>query len=90
MARLEDAMERIRALECPTGDLENRVAQILRDYNVAHMYDVKINRNRELDRDGAQGYNVSVSGGNGSSFTILADSGMDDYVAKVVDVYKNS
>jgi hypothetical protein len=90
MAKLEDAMERIRALECPTGDLENRVAGILKDYNVAGFGAVTINRKKELDRDGAQGYSVNVSGGTGGSFVVLADSGMDDYVAKVVEVYKNS
>jgi hypothetical protein len=87
MARLEDTVERIKALECPTGDVEYRIADILDDYGIANRNEVTINRVKSLDRDGAQAYITNFSDGDGKSIVILAKSGLDDYVAKVVDVY---
>lgn len=87
MARLEDTVERIKSLECPTGDVEYRIADILDDYGIANRNEVSINRIESLDRDGAQAYITNVSDRGGKSIVILAKSGLDDYVAKVVDVY---
>jgi hypothetical protein len=86
MSKMNDAMERIRILECPTGELENRVAEILEKYGVAERNEVNLNRVGNLDQDEAQAYSVKVTGEN-QSFVVLAKSGLDDYVAKVVDVY---
>ncbi len=87
MSRLEQAVERIKALECPTGEVEYRVADILDDYGIADRNDISINRDVSLDRDGSQAYCTNLSKGNGKSIVILAKSGLDDYVAKVEDAY---
>jgi hypothetical protein len=89
MTKLEDAIERIRILECPTGDLEYRVARILDDYGVANKNEITVNRNERFDRNGAQGYSAKISNNEEQSIVVLAQSGLDDYVAKVVDVYMN-
>lgn len=86
MSKMDDAINRIRILECPTGELENRVAEILEDYGVAERSKININRAGSLDHDEAQAYRVKMAGED-FSFVVLAQSGLDDYVAKVVDVY---
>ncbi|HEX3028336.1 MAG TPA: hypothetical protein VHT34_03300 [Clostridia bacterium] len=89
MNTADDAVDRIRILECPTGDLENRIAGIFEDYGVANKDKVRVVRDSSLDREGAQAYLVKLADAR-QSFVILADSGYDDYVAKVVDIYTQS
>lgn len=88
MESLERAMARIKELECPTGQVEERIQDIMDDYGVASRNDVHVKREEEYDRDdGAQGYSATLTHPEHSSMVVLAKSGMDDYVAKVVDVY---
>lgn len=87
MERLEDAIERIKILECPTGEVENRVAGILEDYGVAGRNEIDISRDEKYDRDGAEAFSAKIRGSEGQSIVVLAKSGLDDYVAKVVDAY---
>lgn len=88
MEKFKDAIERIKILQCPTGDVENRVIGILEDYGVANKKEITVNRNEELDNIDAEAYSVQI-GENKESIVVLARSGMDDYVAEVVDVYMN-
>jgi len=90
MNNINDAIDRIQRLECPTGDLENRVSEILEAYKVANKGDISINREERLDGNGAEAYSVELQNGKNESMTILAISGPEDYVAKVVDVYQNN
>jgi hypothetical protein len=85
MNKIDEAINRIRILECPTGDVENSVALILEDHGVANRSKINIDRDNSLDRDEAQAYRVKIAG-EGQSILVLAKSGYDDYVAKVVDV----
>ncbi|WP_028401416.1 hypothetical protein [Ectobacillus panaciterrae] len=87
MTSLKDAVERIKRLECPTGDLEHRVMGILEEYGVANKNEIMVNRDERFDRNEAQAYSTKISGDREQSIVILATSGLDDYVAKVVDVY---
>ncbi len=86
MDKMDEALTRLRRLECPTGDLEKSVALILEDYGVANMDDVKVKRYNGMNGDDTQAYKVDISG-TGQSFLLLARSGFDDYVARVLDVY---
>lgn len=86
--KTQAALERIRILECPTGEFEKRIAGILEDYEVAPSHKVKISRDQNLDRDGAQGYNLSLPG-DSQEIVIMATSGADDYVAKVTEIYSS-
>lgn len=86
MNNMNTAIERIKSLECPTGELENRVAGIIEDYGISIRSKVNIHRVRNLDRDEAQAYQVQIAGEE-QSVIVLARSGLDDYVARVVDVY---
>ncbi|GMA98953.1 hypothetical protein [Pelosinus sp. IPA-1] len=87
MATIEQAIERIKALECPTGDVKDRVRKILTDYNVASKSEIMVTREHSLDKKGARGYNAKISGEGETDIVVLALSGRDDYVAKVMDVY---
>ena len=87
VSKLTDAVDRIKALECPAANLQNRIAGILEDYGVASRDEIRVYREMQFDRDGAQAYGAEVPGGDGKSVIILAKTGMDDYVAKVTDAY---
>lgn len=89
MNKLDEAFHRIRILECPTGDLKNRVAGILEGYGITNSGNVTIDRDHSLDRDEVQAYRVKLASEN-QSFVVLAKSGYDDYVASVIDVYSLS
>ncbi|MEG6584758.1 hypothetical protein [Dendrosporobacter sp. 1207_IL3150] len=87
MPNIEDALDRIRALECPTTAIKRRVAGILLYYEVANKSDINVIREHSLDKNGARGYTAKISGDNSLDIVVLARSGQDDYVAKVVDAY---
>ncbi len=87
MSRINEAISRIRHLECPTGDLENRVAEVLLDLGVANPNQVNIKRDNKLSSGEAQAYRVEIAD-EGDTFVVLARSGYDDYVAKVTDAYR--
>lgn len=89
MQKIDEAIDRIRILECPTGDLENRVTEILEDYGAADRNNVSVNRDKNFDRDEAQAYRIEIMGEE-QLIIMLAQSGYDDYVAKVTDVYSKS
>lgn len=84
---INSAIDRIKSLECPTGEVESRVAGILEDYNVANKNEINIYRNESLDRIGAEAYTASFPNNPNQSLVVLAKSGIDDYVATVVDAY---
>jgi hypothetical protein len=80
-------MERIKRLECPTGEVESRVAGILEEYHVVGKGQAAVQRDADFDRDGAEGYRTRLQGDNKQSLVVLAQSGDEDYVARVIDVY---
>ena len=84
MSKIEDAINRLSFLECPTGELENRIVEILNDYDITN---ASVKRTEELDRNGAQAYSVKISDENMQNIIVIADSGLDDYVAKVIAAY---
>ncbi|MFL0250916.1 hypothetical protein ACJDT4_10830 [Clostridium neuense] len=86
MNKINEAIHRIKELECPTGNLENRVEEILEDYRVANRDEISVKRDKYLDKGDSQAYLVKISGQN-QPIIVLAKSGYDDYVAKVTDVY---
>lgn len=87
MATIEEAIRRIKTLECPTGDIRNRVVGILTDYEIANKSEIMVSRERSLDKKGVRGYNAKICREGGTDIVILAVSGQDDYVAKVSDAY---
>jgi hypothetical protein len=87
MSKIEDAIEKIKILECPTGEVENRIAGILEDYGVANRSEVEVERYEGLVINGAEGLCVKIPGEKNQTIMVLANSGVDDYVAKVVDAY---
>lgn len=84
---ISEAINRIKNLECPTGEVENRISDILEDYNVADRNELIINRDERYDSIDGEAYHARIPGASQNSIIILAKSGLDDYVAKVVDVY---
>lgn len=87
MPYLEDAIERIKELECPTGKVENRIAGLLEDYGIACRSEVEVEKYEGAETNGVERFSVKIPGNKNQSIIILSNSGMDDYVTKVTDVY---
>lgn len=87
MATVEDAIERIKELECPVGEVKNRVRGILMEYKVANGSEITVSRDHSLDKSGARGYRAHASRDSGLDIAVLTVSGMDDYVSQVIDAY---
>jgi hypothetical protein len=87
MLRLADAMERIKALECPTGDVAHRVIEILEEYEVANKKDITVNKGEKLDENGLEVYRAVIGNIADQPIVVIVKPGADDYVAKVIDVH---
>jgi LEA14-like dessication related protein len=87
LGNIEKAIARIKSLECPTGEVENKIAEILEEYKVANRDEIQVSRKEIQDEIDLQHYSAVISGKNKHNITILSDSGLDDYVAVVVDAY---
>lgn len=87
MSRLADAIERIKGLECPTGDVAHRVTGILEDYEVANKEDIIVHMEGQLDKNGLAVYRAEIGKNENQPIVIVVEPGADDYVAKVIDVH---
>ncbi|MCC5908893.1 MAG: hypothetical protein JJT76_00405 [Clostridiaceae bacterium] len=89
MDNLQNAVNRIKILECPTGDLGYRVAGILEDYKIANSNEITVDRDARFDRGGIEAYTTTIPSDKNQSIVVLAKSGSEDYVIKVIDAYVN-
>lgn len=64
-----------------------RVAYILEDYEIANRNFINIYRDEQFDINGAEAYKAKITNNSRQSVIVLAESGLDNYVAKVVDTY---
>ena len=87
MQDTKELIERLKILQCPTGDIEYRIAAILKDHNIENVSKIKVDKNEAFIDNGEETYNAEITLKDGKSIVVVAKSGMDDYVAKVVDAY---
>lgn len=85
MSDINAAINRIKALQCPTGELENRVSGILQQYNIANKNEITVKRDRAHDENGSEAYKATISGDEKQEIIILAEAGLDDYVVHILD-----
>jgi len=86
MKNLIEAIDRISILECPTGELEEHIINILEDYRVANRNYIIISRHKERDKGDIKAYKIEFTNNKEQSFIILTKVGMDGYVVKVLKV----
>jgi hypothetical protein len=87
MPYIEDAIARIKELECPTGKIENRIAGILEDYGIAYRSEVQVEKYAGAGMNGVEGFCVKIPGDKNQSIIVLSNCGMNDFVTKVTDAY---
>lgn len=85
MSNINAAINRIKALECPTGQLEERVTGILQQYQLGNQITVK--RDKAHDQNGSEAYKATIAGDKQQEIIILAEAGMDDYVIQIIDAH---
>jgi hypothetical protein len=83
-----EMMEEIKHLECPTGEVADRVMSILEDYNPSGQYQIIEEEDDDFIEDHMKLYNVFSEDEEAPSFGVVVKEGLDDYVAEVVDVYE--
>lgn len=86
MGNLDEVVEKIRVLECPTGQLGVRLEEILEDYHLGDMDSVRIEEDEDINLDGTKGYSIEIPE-EGETIRVFSTAGLDDYVEKVVDAY---
>lgn len=88
MNNLEKAIERLKVLQCPSGQLEERVEEILQVHGIAKN-DISVKRNEKYYNTAVQAYSVKISNDDThkQNIVILAKPGLDDYVTTVVNAY---
>ncbi|NLY76501.1 MAG: hypothetical protein GX080_00245 [Tissierellia bacterium] len=86
MTNLDKAIDRIKVLECPTGELEERIVNIFEDYRVANRNEVIVKRDEGSDKDDLEAYRIEFTKGKEGPILVFAKAGMDDYVVKVFKV----
>ena len=84
MSNLENAIERIKRLECPVGEIEGRVVGILEDYGVANGGQITVKKETDSE-EGFRVYSCEIPGDTEKSLFVFTESGSEDYVAKVID-----
>lgn len=87
MTKIEEAMDRIKNLECPAGELRSRIAQIMEEYGIENKDKVEVKRYEGININGSAVFHIDIPDSQDESIVIIADSGMDDYVTKVTDAY---
>jgi hypothetical protein len=88
MEDYQRVLDRLSIMECPAGKVENKVIDIFVAYQVADENNIRVKRDEKLDRKDLEGYRAEIYGANPIKFALLCKSGQDDYVSKIVDVYK--
>lgn len=81
-------MEEIKHLECPTGEVIDRVMSILESHNPYGQYQIVEEADDDFIDDHMKVYSVFSEDEESPSFGVVVKEGLDDYVAEVVDVYE--
>lgn len=92
MENYSNVIDRLKIMECPAGKVEDKILNILLDYNVANRNDIEIKRVKEdIDnsKNGQEFYLARINGNKPINLELTCISGEDDYVAKVVEVNIN-
>lgn len=84
MENYNEAFTRLKSLECPAGYLEERVQELLSIYDIADE-NTSITRDKSYDREGLEAYRIKFAH-QAQSKIVLAKSGTEDYVVRVVDI----
>lgn len=88
MEPIDDILGKLKRMECPAGEVADKVRAMLAEYEAVPETEIAVFRERSLDQDGAQGYIARFPRNhNGLGMAVLTESGLDDYVARVVDAY---
>lgn len=83
MNKINEALDEIIKIECPTGELEKRINNILVDYDLINKNTI-VTEDETLNTIDAKAFCANTSNGR---LVVMARSGMDDYVATVVSAY---
>lgn len=89
MLRLDEALERLKTMECPTGGVEERILETLVEFNIAKRNDISITHDQddEFINNNIEAYRAKFRGNKAQTVVVLCRSGIDDYVSKVLDAY---
>ena len=87
LPQIEDALEKIKSLECSAGELRNRIAGIFEECGIADSNEVTVEKYDGISINGSVAFHASIPGTKNKAVTVLAGPGMDGSLTKVNDAY---
>ena len=87
MSKDNDLIKRIIGIECPTGEVTDRVINILEEYNLDGQYQITSRTDEDYEETRLKYYRAFSETGDNPDLLMVVKEGMDGYVAKIVDAY---
>ena len=85
MAQMSKFIERMNNMQCPNGEIEDKVKTIVEEYHLASKDQVSVHRETDFDTVEAEGYRLDINNENPMSFKVLTSTGAEDYVIRVIE-----
>lgn len=82
-----ELVKRIIGIECPTGEVTDRVINVLEDYNPGGEYQITSRPDTDYDETRLRYYRAFSETGDNPDLIMVVKEGKDGYVAKIVDAY---
>lgn len=83
----KDVLKRIIGIECPTGNVTDRVINVLEEYNLGGEYQIMSEADDDFDETRLRFYKAFSETADNPDFVMVVKEGKDGYVAKVVDAF---
>lgn len=85
MAQVREFIERMNKMQCPNGEIEQKVAKLVEEYHLGQKDQVAVYRETDYDTAEVEGYRIDIVNENPVSFKLLATTGAEDYVIRVIE-----
>jgi hypothetical protein len=87
MANDNSIVKKIIGIECPTGEVTERVIGVLEEYNLDGQYQITSRTDDDYDETRLKYYRAFSESENTPDLIMVVKEGKDDYVAKIIDAY---
>ena len=87
MQKDKDLVKKIIGIECPTGEVADRVTSVLEEYNLGGEYQITSRADNDYEETRLRYYRAFSETNDNPDLIMVVKEGKDDYVAKVVDAY---
>ncbi len=79
-------LDELKGMECPVDEVAGRVIEVLEKHEVDGSYQIVAREDEDFINDGIKVYNAFAETPETPSIQIVVQEGMDNYVARIIDV----